>query len=190
MIWRRLLMNIEETLLTVTKYFNDQGIPYVVVGGFAAIVWGRVRTTYDIDIIIDHKKLDVKRFIHFLTSKGLSAKEYEITQAFAENSHSTIFVMEKPFYRIDLRGIYTTEDREAISTAKKVKYKDQAIFFSSPENLIAHKLKFGSERDLEDAEVIFLAQKASLNMDYLHALCKRLNVTEKLDEFLKLNEEE
>ena len=183
-------MNIEETLLTVTKYFNDQEIPYVVVGGFAAIVWGRVRTTYDIDIIIDHKKLDVQRFIQFLTSKRLSVKEYELTQAFAKNSHSTIFVMEKPFYRIDLRGIYSTEDRETISTAKNVKYKDQAIYFSSPENLIAHKLKFGSERDLEDAEVIFLAQKASLNMDYLHSLCERLNVSKKLDQFLKFNEEE
>jgi hypothetical protein len=183
-------MNIEETLLTVTKYFDEKEIPYVVIGGFAAIVWGRVRTTYDIDIIIDHTKIDVRRFIQFLTSKGLSTEEYELTQAFIEQSYSTIFIMEKPFYRIDLRGIYSTEDREAISTARIVNYKGQSIYFSSPENLIAHKLKYGSDRDLEDAEVVFLAQKASLNMDYLYSLCKRLNVTEKLDQFLELNKEE
>jgi len=183
-------MNIETTLLTVTKYFNDEEIPYVIVGGFAAIVWGRVRTTYVIDIIVDHKKLNIKNFIMFLETNELSAEENDLSQAFSERSHSTILVMEKPFFRIDLQGIYSDLDEEAIAKAKKVNYKDQIIQFCSPENLIAHKLSFGSDRDLEDAEVIFIAQKSSLNMSYLKSLCSRLNVTEILMKLIQRNKEE
>ncbi len=183
-------MNIEESLLTVTQYFDVHKVPYVVVGGFAAIVWGRVRTTYDIDIIVDHKKLEIKAFTHFLKSKGLSATEYDINQAFHELSHSSIIVMEKPFYRIDLKGVYSEEDKEAISMAKIIKYKGQSIRFGSPENLIAHKLKYGSDRDLEDAVVVYLAQKSSLNMNYLKLLCERLEVTDKLEKLILENQEE
>jgi len=173
-------MKIEEILISITQYLERQQIPYVVVGGFAAVAWGRARTTYDIDIIVDQTKINIKELVHFFKTQGLETSEYDIDQAFKEHSHSSILSTGKSFFRIDLKGIYTHEDREAISTAKNVDYKGTTINFCSPENLIAHKLKFGSERDLEDALVVILAQKETIKWEYLEVLCARLDVTKKL----------
>lgn len=175
-------MKIEEILILITQYFEQREIPYVVVGGFAAAAWGRVRTTYDIDIIVDQTKLDIKEFVQFSKARGLETGTYDIEQAFKELSHSSILSTGKSIFRIDLKGIYTYEDREAITTAKAVDYKGVSIHFCSPENLIAHKLKFGSERDLEDALVVLLAQGERLNQVYLENLCQRLGVVEKFKE--------
>lgn len=181
-------MKTEEMLLNVTKFFNSNKIPYAVVGGFSAIVWGRGRSTYDIDIIIDHKNLDIKEFVDYLGTKGLSTSEFDLQEAFKELSHATIHTTDPSVYRIDLQGIYSSLDRETLETSKKITYKGQKIRFGSPENLIAHKLHFGSDRDLEDALVVFIAQEESLDLDYLVLLSSKLGVEKKLERLIEIAE--
>ncbi|MFX1251801.1 MAG: nucleotidyltransferase domain-containing protein [Promethearchaeota archaeon] len=175
-------MKLKEVLLDVTKYLTDQEVPYAIIGGFAAIVWGRARTTFDIDIIVDQNQLNIKNFVEFLNSKGLMTSVYDIKAAFNEHSHSTILLRDEPLYRIDLKGAYTQDEWETIETAKPVTYSGQVIHFGSPESLIAFKLKYGSERDLEDALIIFIAQRANLDWKYLVSLCSRLGVNKQFQE--------
>ncbi|MHA1995822.1 MAG: hypothetical protein ACW97Z_14840 [Candidatus Hodarchaeales archaeon] len=180
------MMKTEEMLLNVTKYLHSKKIPYAVVGGFSAIVWGRGRSTYDIDIIVDQKNLNLKEFTIFLRTKDLSTSELELQEAFNELSHATIHTSDSSVYRIDLQGVYSSLDRETIETAKEITYKGQKIRFGSPENLIAHKLHFGSDRDLEDALVVFIAQEQSLDLDYLVLLSSKLGVGKKLERLLEI----
>ena len=104
-------MKIEDMLLYVTHYFNLNKIPYVIVGGFSAIVWGRGRSTYDIDIIIDHEKLNIKNFVEYLSNQDLKTSEYDLKTAIKENSHASILSTGSTLYRIDLKGIYSSLDR-------------------------------------------------------------------------------
>ncbi|MFX1537314.1 MAG: nucleotidyltransferase domain-containing protein [Promethearchaeota archaeon] len=175
-------MKLKEVLLTVANYLEKNEIQYVVVGGFAAIVWGRGRTTYDIDIIVNQDQLNVEEFVEFLNSKDLITNIDDIKTAFKKKAHSYIRLHGQQLYRIDLQGIYTQQDRETIKTAKAVTYSDQKIQFGSPENIIAFKLKHRSERDLEDALVVFMAQRENLDMKYLLSLCSRLGVKKELKE--------
>lgn len=178
-------MKIEEALISITQYMEEQQIPYVIVGGFAAAAWGRVRTTYDIDIIVDQKKMDIMKFVRLAKRNGLVTNKEDIEQAFKVQSHSSILSTGEFLFRIDLKGIYTYEDREAVTTAKTVHYKGARIRFCSPEILIAHKLKYGSERDLEDAFVVILAQKDKLDQAYLENLCRNLDVIKQLKDLMK-----
>ncbi|MFW9996607.1 MAG: hypothetical protein ACFFD4_31475 [Candidatus Odinarchaeota archaeon] len=182
-------MNPQEILLKVAAYLENNCIPYAVVGGYAAIAWGRMRSTYDIDLIIDQDYLEIASFVTFLQSINLLADAQDIQSAFRERSHSSILFKESPAYRIVLKGIYFPEDREAIQTAKPVKYKGQIIHFGSPENLIAHKLKFGSDKDMEDALVVLLVQEDSIDWNYLDNLAVRLGVKHGFAELLKLKDE-
>lgn len=49
---------ISESLRRLVKYFEMNKIPHVVVGGVSVFVLGRSRFTMDVDIILDHTKLD------------------------------------------------------------------------------------------------------------------------------------
>ncbi len=179
-------LKIEELLLYVTKYLNTNKIPYAIVGGFSAIVWGRGRSTYDIDIILDQKILNISEFVNYLQDKELITSVRDLQEAFRELSHATIQAMESPVYRIDLKGVYSSLDRETIDTSKKITFKGQTIRFGSPESLIAHKLHFGSDRDLEDALVVFIAQENLLNLNYLTRLCGKLGVSKKLERLIEI----
>lgn len=182
-------MNPRNILIKVATFLESNDVPYAVVGGYAAIVWGRMRSTYDIDLIIDQDRIEIPSFVTFLRSINLLADTQDIQSAFRERSHSSILFKESPAYRIDLKGIYSSEDREAIESAKIVEYRGQVIHFGSPENLIAHKLKFGSERDIEDALVVLLVQKNNIDWDYLDKLTTRLGVKHEFTKLMKTKDE-
>lgn len=182
-------MSLEDILISISKYLNENNVPHVVVGGWAAIAWGRQRTTFDIDLIIDHNKIDLSSFVRFLKKIDMLIEREDIEIAIKEKSHSSIIYSPKPSLRVNLKGVYTIEDKEAILTSKKINITNTTINICSPENLIAHKLKFGSDRYIEDALIVFLVQKSEKNIDlrYLTELCEKLSVSDKLKELVSLS---
>lgn len=50
-----------EDLLSLCKALNDEGVRYVLIGGFAVILHGFVRATKDIDLLIDASAENVQR---------------------------------------------------------------------------------------------------------------------------------
>jgi len=49
------LIDPRQLLVKVAKVLDNLSIPYVVTGGMAVTIWGRVRFTADIDIVIELK---------------------------------------------------------------------------------------------------------------------------------------
>lgn len=50
-----------EDLVSLCKALNDEGVRYVLIGGFAVILHGFVRATKDIDLLVDASSENVKR---------------------------------------------------------------------------------------------------------------------------------
>jgi len=48
-------METENLLTKIAKELENLKIPYLVTGGIAVAVWGRVRATLDIDIVIENQ---------------------------------------------------------------------------------------------------------------------------------------
>ncbi|KKL21222.1 hypothetical protein LCGC14_2447600 [marine sediment metagenome] len=65
---------IKSIIVDFVNYFNNNSIPYVLIGGLAVNIWGRIRTTMDADFIIDQSKLDIEEFLAYLQER-----KYEIT---------------------------------------------------------------------------------------------------------------
>ncbi len=178
------MRTMEEILKDVCSYLNSKGIDYVLIGGIAVIAYGNPRTTVDIDIIIQLEKEDIKEFAEFLKSEGFFSDPHDLKKALHEKSHFTA-EMKDTLFRIDLKGVYSKNDRRTMNNRKKIEFEGIPMFIASPEDTIAHKLLYGSEQDINDAEGIYIRQLKRLNISYLKKICKEMNVEEDLDKMQK-----
>lgn len=178
--------NFEDFLTLVSETLEDADIPYVIVGGLITIIYGRPRTTMDIDIIIENPKKNFKTLEDVFQKNGFVIIENEIKTAVDENSHCSIFHTEFP-YRIDLQGIYSTLDRIAFENREKRDVLGITIMLEKIEDAIIGKLVYGSQQDLEDAKSMFERQKNNINLDYLEKYASNLGLSEKLSHLINLN---
>lgn len=130
---------------------------YVIVGGVAVAGWGNIRTTRDVDVIIALEADDVKKVVKAFGKRGFSIRENDVLHALREKGHFTIFD-ERSEYHIDAKGVYGENERRTLRTRRKVRMGGVDAYIASPEDIIANKLRFGSEQDLKDAEGILIRQ--------------------------------
>lgn len=173
---------ISESLKVLVEYFNSRNVPYVIVGGVSVLILGRSRLTMDIDIIVDHTKLDREDFVNFLKSNNFDAtlKDFE---GFDEQTHCSIFYKDGMF-RIDIKGVYTALERESIDKSIVGLYDGISIKIDNPQNIVLFKLKYGSEQDYEDALAVYIRNMEIINKEELKEKAKEMSVSDKLESFL------
>jgi len=174
---------ISESLKILVEYFNSRKVPYVVVGGVSVLILGRARLTMDIDIIVDHTKLDREDFINFLKKNNFDATLHDL-EGFDEHTHCSIFYKESMF-RIDIKGVYSDLERESIVMSIDGIYDGIHIKIDNPLNIVLFKLKYGSEQDYEDALAVYIRNMEKINKEELKEKAKRMIVSEKLEVFLQ-----
>lgn len=180
--------SVNYILEVLTQYLNQVGVPYVIVGGVAVIVYGYTRATEDVDLIVDHEALDVKEFCKYLREHQFLADEQDLLAAIKERSHVTI-LHRKGLLRIDMKGSYTISDRDTLQNAILVDYGDIEIRLTSPESLICHKLLFGSPRDIEDALAVYQRMKPTLKPKELERLAVMIGVDKLLRDLVNVAEQ-
>ena len=174
---------ITEGLRVLIKYFEEHNIPYVVVGGIAVLIYGRSRFTNDIDIIIDHNRLDRKDFINYLTEKNFDVR-LEDLEGLNLKEHCSIFFSEYQF-RVDLKGKYSEKEEYTLKTAIITRFNDIELKVASPISTIVYKLVFGSEQDYEDALAVYVRNKEKINMEILMQEAKKRGVHKKLKKLVE-----
>lgn len=102
----------------------------------------------DIDVILDHNKIEDATFLEILNDHGFDANKNDLL-AFKERMHVSIF-HKKTMFRIDFKGAYTEKDFISINEALDVSYQGHVMKIDNPINLIVNKLIFGADFDLED----------------------------------------
>ena len=180
--------SINHILEVLTNYLNQAGVPYVIIGGVAVIVFGYIRATQDIDLIVDHEALDIKEFCKYLRQHQFLADEQDLFAAIKKKAHATI-LHRQHLFRLDVKGSYTTADRETMRTAITVNYRDIPIRLTSPESLICHKLLFTSARDFEDALAVYQRMKPTLKPEELERLSVLVGVEKLLRDLVTVAEQ-
>lgn len=165
------------------SYFNDNDINYVVVGGIAVMFTGRTRATQDIDFIIEHKKLDKPDFISYLQENDFDATLIDL-DGFEEKSHCTFYIKGSSM-RIDIKGVYSSQEQESIDMALDFEVDDFKIRIDHPLNTILYKIQYDSDIDYEDAISVYVRYKDSIDMDFLFTKAKEMNIYDDLTEFIK-----
>ncbi|MCD6579476.1 nucleotidyltransferase [bacterium] len=144
----------------IAKEFNNNSIPYMIIGGQAVLIYGETRMTKDIDITLGiglgaFEK--ITKIIKKLKLKILIKNPEE----FVKKTYVLPLIHEKSKIRIDIIFSFSNYEKQAIKNGKKVKIGKTQVNFISLEDLIIHKIISGRGKDLDDVKNILLK-----NQDY------------------------
>jgi predicted nucleotidyltransferase len=147
-VFRRLLSNIARAL-------DRHGIPYMIIGGQALLLYGEPRLTKDIDVTLG---VGVEGFVKVKTAieeLGLRMLP-EDPEGFLHKTLVLPAIEESSGIRVDFIFSFSVYERKAIERARPVKLGDISVNFASLEDLIIHKVVAGRARDVEDIKSILL----------------------------------
>ncbi len=135
------------------KTLNDKGVRYLLVGGFAGILYGVPRSTVDVDVILDPEPKNVSTAIQALEDLGLVPDSREVEDILGMggvtfSNDREVDVITNPI---------AAPFEELWGRREEAVYKDVSIPVISLEDHIATLRKLRRKQDIEDLE--FLEEK-------------------------------
>jgi hypothetical protein len=147
----------------VFKEFELKGVRYLLVGGLAANLYGCIRFTMDMDIMVDlgeenlHKVIEVMDKLNYHPRVPVSSEELtkeERRQEWLKEKDAKVFTFihrQKPFRQVDLFLSNPIDFDEAFMKKQTISIEEGiTVDLISLDDLIVLKNISGRPRDLED----------------------------------------
>ena len=171
-------------------------IPYMVVGGFAAIFYGEPRLTLDVDIVVDMKSVHIRPFV-----SAFPIPDYYVSEDAIRDSLRRRFPFNviQPFTgaKVDLvplpRDVFT---RMAFERRQRMEHdaEGHSAEFIRAEDLVVAKLvafrETESDKHLRDARGILATQWGRLNLEAIRRRAAAAGVGEAFDRALAMARQE
>jgi hypothetical protein len=156
-------------------------VDHVFVGALAVAAFGVPRTTVDVDVIVAYEPDDTRPMSEEFRRQGFQVSLEDLRDALAEGSHATVHDTSSEFH-IDLVPAVRATAKDAIRRLLRVRWRGVVLPIADPEHTIVMKLKYGSERDLEDALGIYIRQRTRLDLTRMHQFARQQGVLDALRE--------
>lgn len=169
---------------TITSFLDRLRIPYLLVGGLALSLWGRPRTTLDLDFLVqlDQKGLEKLK-------RGAQRENMKVDARWLKWNP----LLRKSQVRLCVGNVAVdillprdAHDRAAFERKRRCKLGDRSYVVVSPEDLVLQKLKVGRPRDFEDALTVLARRRGKLDRSYLRRWAKKLGIRSELDYVLSV----
>jgi predicted nucleotidyltransferase len=145
-------MFVNSDFSDLLRIFNEHGVKYMVVGGYAVVQYAEPRFTKDLDILIATNQENAKAVYSALREfgaplAGLTEKDFEEDGFF--------FQMGVPPIRVDvIMGVPGINFDDCWSRRVEVDFEGLKVVFISKEDLIVSKRAAGRPQDLIDADLL------------------------------------
>lgn len=154
---------LESALAALARWLDDAAIPYMVIGGFANLVWGEPRLTRDLDVTVSVPPDALAETIRRMTSRfpprvpdpAGFVRETRVLPVTVGSIPTDIIFAALPYEEL------------AIARAIPIEIEGSRVAVCSPEDLILHKLVSPRPRDADDVVGIFRARGKQLDLKYL-----------------------
>jgi hypothetical protein len=176
------LNDLDKLVIDFVRILDRNKVKYVLVSGYVSILFGRSRSSEDIDIIV--KKLPKRRFA--VLWEEISKKSFECLVPDNFESAYDKYLMRQTSIRFSRKDqpIPNIEfmfpkaedlDNWVLNNGKQVRLNRYALKISPIELQIAYKLFLGSKKDIEDARHLYQLLKENLNPKLLSEFLLKLD---------------
>lgn len=156
---------------------------YVIVSGYVSILFGRSRSTEDVDLLVPSLgKEDFHNLWEKLDKNGFWCINTPVFEDAFEmlKEHAIRFAKKDPVPNMEFKIIKNELDKFSYDNRIKVIIDSHNLFISPLELQIAYKLFLGSEKDLEDARHIYNLFKEKIDKQELIYSLRKLKVADKM----------
>ncbi len=150
----------------VLEALNSAGVRYLVVGGVAVVLHGHLRTTADLDLVVQLERDNVLRAVRALAGLGYRPRAPVAAEAFADEEVRESWVRDKgltvfslwssqaPTLEVDLFVREPFGFVDVFARALRVPLERTSAWVISLPDLIALKGRAGRPQDLQDIEAL------------------------------------
>jgi len=188
-ILNKVLNDLDNLALDFIKILDENAVKYVLVSGYVAILFGRSRSSEDIDVIAE--KISKAQFLilwHALSSRFrciITNNPEEAYDRYLADRAPVRFSrgepiapnMEFTFPKLEL-------EQWVLDNAIIVRLNGNMIKISQIELQIAYKLSMGTQKDIEDARHLYRLFKERLDESLLKLWLKKLHKEDMYDKYL------
>lgn len=183
LVFTRELSSLDRMAIYFSEKLTQAGIEHTFVSGYVAILFGRNRSSEDIDVIC--RPVSEETFMSFWNSLG--EMECIITDSMddAYMNYLEAGLAVRFSYRgeiipnIEMKFASNSIHREVLEKRITVVVNGKLVPISPFELQIAYKLFLGSQKDIEDARFLFDLFSGELDLELLEQYMRSLNLNEK-----------
>jgi len=175
-------------LLEAIALLDELCVESMIMGGFAVRTWGVPRPTYDADLAIAAEGDSLATVLQTLESAGFDVPA-EHSRGFVDRIANLEKVKVSRFaggsvWGVDLFLAKGPFFESAMARRRKRSLEGRAVQVMAPEDVILLKLLAFRRKDQLDIEEILKIQ-SNLDFDHLRDWASRLDVSDRLGEFLE-----
>jgi hypothetical protein len=178
----------DEVLASLARALREAGVEPVLMGGYAVLVWGVPRATYDVDVLIDADEQTLGRCLQRLEATGFGIDA--IYKTGWRDRVRDMPLVKAQVYRdgrsihSDLFPVTTPLQRSAVARARGVEVPGGLVTrVVSAADLILFKLMADRPKDRADVQNVLTVQGVP-DPDYLRDWALKLGVADRLERAL------
>jgi hypothetical protein len=175
----------------VIEVLEHLEIPYMVVGGFAAILYGEPRLTIDVDIVVDMKSEHVRPLVAAFPIPDYYVSEEGICDSLQRRYPFNV-IQPATGAKVDLVPLpHDPFTRSAFQRRQRLEYDEagHSATFITPEDIIVAKLvayrETGSDKHLRDVRGVLVMQWEALDLETIRRSADVNGVIEPFEELLE-----
>jgi hypothetical protein len=155
---------LEEAVGEVGTFLESHRIPYMVIGGIANLVWGRPRTTGDVDVTVWVEEAATGDFVREVAA--VFRVLVDDPASFVARTR-VLPVETTPGVRAEFSFGLLPFEKEAIGRARPHRFGGRSVRVCTAEDLVLHKIASERPRDREDVRGILKERGKELDRRYL-----------------------
>jgi hypothetical protein len=175
-------MSISEVLQRITSALEQSDVAYMLTGSFASAYYGALRSTQDIDFVIESTPAQLRAFVDSLPHDQYYSDLDAALQA--HNSESMFNLIDRSTgWKIDFIIRKSRPfSREEFRRRVRVDLEGVSLFVASTEDIVIAKLEWSklahSRRQIEDVAGILKTRRNALDHQYLEKWIRELDLAQ------------